>query len=238
MRKTALLMAGLLAAALPARALHAQPQAQAMRTERCSVIGENSAMSGPTDGQVRERTELRDRIQEVLRAHGQPVGGLLLVDVDGARQGKVMFIDAPLADSTRRAATALVAAHLETLPAGRPYQALVRIDADYPAMTPGRVHCRPELANADSLSAMIQAVLARHPEAGTHAQLVQKRAAVRMVVTREGRVAYVEVDQPTGDAFIDQNVEAIAMRLRFNPATLDGDPFDVRFRFTLTFNVR
>lgn len=210
--------------------------AQAAPPPRCAVIADT--VPGPTPRQVQERTELRDQIQAALRAHGQPVGGLLMVDVDSTRRGKVLFMDAPLPDSTRRAATALVAAYLETLASGRAYQALIRIDGDYPAMTPGRRHCRPELANADSLSAMMQAVLERHPENGRHNQPVAKRATVRMVVTREGRVAYVEVDRPTGDAFIDQNLEAIAMRLRFNPATLDGDPFDVRFRFNMTFNVR
>ena len=105
-------------------------------------------------------------------------------------------------------------------------------------MTPGRRHCRPELANPDSLTSMMHAVLERHPEHGRHQTAVARRATVRMVVTREGRVAYVEVERPTGDAFIDQNVEAIAYRLRFRPATLDGTPFDVRFRFNMTFNVR
>lgn len=233
MRRISLLAAALIATTFAAGALRAQA---APPPPRCAVIPDT--VPGPTAQQVRERTELRDRIQAALRAHGQPVGGLLMVDVDSTRRGKVLFMDAPLPDSTRRAATALVAAYLETLAAGRAYQALIRIDGDYPAMAPGRRHCRPELANPDSLSGMMQAVLERHPENGRHAQAVQKRATVRMVVTREGRVAHVEVDRPTGDAFIDQNLEAIALRLRFDPATLDGEPFDVRFRFTLTFNVR
>jgi TonB family protein len=215
----------------------AAPQARAQQpAERCSVIPDT--VPGPTGQQIRERTELRDQIQGVLRAHGREIGGLLMVDVDSTRRGKVLFVDVDLPDSTRRAATSLVAEYLGTLRAGRAYQALVRIDGEYPAMTPGRRHCRPELANPDSLSSMMQAVLERHPEAGRHRDAVARRATVRMVVTREGRVAYVEVDRPTGDAFIDQNVEAIAYRLRFRPATLDGTPFDVRFRFNLTFNVR
>ena len=220
-------------AAAIAADVHAQAPAP---PPRCSVIADTVA--GPTPQQVRERTELRDQIQTVLRAHGAPAAGLLMVDVDSTRRGKVLFMDTDLADSTRRAAMSLVADYLSTLAAGRPYQALIRIDGEYPAMTAGRRHCRPELANPDSLSGMMQAVLARHPEAGRHQNAVTRRATVRMVVTREGRVAYVEVERPTGDAFIDQNVEAIAYRLRFRPATLDGTPFDVRFRFNLTFNVR
>ncbi|HEU0301720.1 MAG TPA: TonB family protein [Longimicrobium sp.] len=216
----------------------AAPRADAQQpAERCSVIPDT--VPGPTERQIRERTELRDQIQGVLRAHGREIGGLLMVDVDSTRRGKVLFMDVDLPDSTREAATQLVATYLETLQAGRAYQALIRIDGDYPAMTPGRRHCRPELANPDSLYGMVAAVLARHPEAGRHEnQPLVKRATVRMVVTRQGDVAYVEVDRPTGDPFLDLNLEAIAHRLRFRPATLDGTPFDVRFRFNLTFNVR
>jgi hypothetical protein len=233
MRRITLLVLDLLVATLIAPAIHAQA---APPPPRCAAIADT--VPGPSAQQVRERRELRDQLQAALRAHGQPVGGLLMVDVDSTRRGKVLFMDAPLPDSTRRAATALVARYLETLQAGRAYQALIRIDGDYPAMTPGRRHCRPELANPDVLSEMMQAVLEHHPEAGTHDQAVVKRATMRLVVTREGRVAYAEVDRPTGDAFIDPRLEGIAMRLRFNPATLDGQPFDVRFRFNLAFNVR
>lgn len=233
MRRISSIATAIIAAALFAGGLHAQAQTP---PPRCTVIPDT--VPGPTEQQVRERTELRDQIQTVLRAHGQPVGGLLMVDVDSTRHGKVLFMEANLPDSTRRAATSLVASYLATLQAGRAYQALIRIDGEYPAMTPGRRHCRPELANPDTMSSMMQAVLERHPEAGRHAQAVARRATVRMVVTREGRVAYVEVERPTGDAFIDQNLEAIALRLRFRPATLDDQPFDARFRFNMTFNVR
>ena len=225
----------LLGAALIAPGLCAQA-APPPPPPRCAPVADT--VHGPTARQVRERTQLRDRIQATLRAHGQPLGGLLMVDVDSTRRRKVLFLDATFPESTRRAATALVAAYLETLQDGRAYQALIRIDGGYPAMTPGRRHCRPELDNPGVLSEMMQDVLERHPETGTHEQAVVKRAAMRLVVTREGRVAYAEVDQPTGDAFIDQTLESIAMRLRFDPATLDGEPFDVRFRFNLTFNVR
>lgn len=211
-------------------------RAQAAPPPRCAAVPDT--VSAPSAQQIRERRELRDRIQATLRAHGQPVAGLLMVDVDSTRRGRVLFVDASVPESTRRAATALVVTYLETLPAGRPYQALIRIDGDYPAMTPGRRHCRPELDNPGLLSEMMQAVLENHPEARTREQAVVKRATMRLVVTREGRVAYAEVDRPTGDAAIDPHLEGIAMRLRFNPATLDGQPFDVRFRFNLTFNVR
>jgi hypothetical protein len=33
-------------------------------------------------------------------------------------------------------------------------------------------------------------------------------------------------------------VQDIARHLRFTPASLDGVPYDVRFRFNMTFNLR
>ncbi|HEX5869829.1 MAG TPA: energy transducer TonB [Longimicrobium sp.] len=222
----------LIVAALAAPGVHAQAAPPA----RCAAIPDS--LPGPTPQQIAERNTLRDQIQATLHAHGQPAAGLLMVDVDSTRRGKLLFMEANLPDSTRQAVNAMVATYLETLHAGRAYQALLRIDGEYPAMTPGRQHCRPELANPDSLSAMMHAVLERHPEARRRTEAIAKRATVRMVVTREGRVAYVEVVTPTGDEFLDMNVEAIAMRLRFRPATLDGEPFDVRYRFNMTFNVR
>jgi TonB family protein len=231
MRRITRLALLLLACALAAPGLRAQAP-----PPRCSVIPDS--LPGPTPQAIAERNALRDQIQGLLRAHGASAGGLLMVDVDSTRRGKVLFMETDMADTTRRAAMAMVAEYLGTLAAGRAYQALIRIDGEYPAMTPGRRHCRPELARPDSLSAMMLAVLERHPEANTRQQPVAKRATVRMVVTREGRVAHVEVETPTGDAFLDPYVEPIAAALRFNPATLDGQPFDVRFRFNLTFNVR
>jgi TonB family protein len=212
---------------------HARGQAPS----RCAPVPDTVA--GPTPRQIAERTQLRDRIRTALRAHGAQPAGLLMVDVNAQRQGKLLFIDAQLPDSARAAALSLVGEYLETLQAGRAYQALIRIDGDYPALTPGRVHCRPELANPDSMSDWMQTVMEHHPQSGRHPnEPLVKRVVVRMVVTRTGEVAYVEMDTPSGDEMLDANAEAIAARLRFNPATLDGAPFDVRFRFTLTFRIR
>lgn len=220
-----------------AMALHIPADVWAQQAPaRCSVIADTVA--GPTPRQIAERNALRDQIVGALRAHGARPAGLLMVDVNAQRQGKLLFIEAQLPDSTRAAALSLVGEYLRTLQAGRPYQALIRIDGDYPALTPGRTHCRPELANADSMSTWMQRVMEHHPRSGRHpGDPLVKRVVVRMVVTRAGNVAFVEMDTPSGDEMLDANAEAIAARLRFRPATLDGTPFDVRFRFTLTFRI-
>jgi TonB family protein len=215
---------------IPADARAQQPAA------RCSVVPDTAA--GPTPQQVAERTRLRDQIASALRDRGAQPAGLLMVDVNAERQGRLLFIESQLPDSARAAALALMGEYLRTLQAGRAYQALIRIDGDYPALTPGRTHCRPELANPDSMSVWMQRVMEHHPQSGRHADApLVKRVVVRMVVTRSGSVALVEMDTPSGDEMLDANAEAIAARLRFRPATLDGVPFDVRFRFTLTFRI-
>jgi TonB family protein len=224
-----------LAAALPA-ALHAQKSAS--RPEQpCRVIPDTAIV--PSAQQVREREELRAALDSVARAHGVAApAGILFVDADSTRHGKVFFIDSNLPQPASAAATRRVAEYLSTLEPGRAYQALVRIDGAYAAPAPGKRNCTPVLANGDSLSAMMLRVLDRHPESGTRAEPVVKRAVVRLVVNRDGGVSYAEVVQPTGDTAIDPYPEEIARRLRFLPARLDDVPYDVRFRFSLQFNVR
>lgn len=224
-----------LAVALPA-AVHAQ-KAPRLPEQPCRVIPDTAVV--PTPQQVAEREELRASLDSVARAYGVAAPtGILFVDVDSARHGKVFFIDSNLPQPASEAATRRVAEYLSTLEGGRAYQALVRIDGAYAAPAPGKRNCTPVLANGDTLSALMLRVLDRHPEAGKHDEPVAKRAVVRLVVNREGGVSYAEVVQPTGDPAIDPYLEAISLRLRFLPARLDDVPYDVRFRFSMQFNVR
>jgi len=214
--------------------------AQAPRFEveqDCKVVPDTAVV--PTAGQVRERRELRARLDSVGRANGVAAPtGLLLVDVDSTRRGKVFFIETNYSQELVNTATRSVAEYLETLPPGKSYQALIRIDGEYAAMAPGKRHCSPTLANRDQLGEMMQRVLRRYPGAGSLPKPEVKRAVVRLVVNREGTVSYVEVERPTGDENLDPYVTAIAERLRFLPAKLDDLAYDTRFRFTLSFNVR
>lgn len=222
-------------AALPA-VLHAQ-QAPRLPEQPCRVLPDTTP--APTPQQVREREELRAALDSVARAHGVAAPtGILFVDVDSTRQGKVFFIDSNLPQPASDAATRRVAEYLSTLEHGRAYQALVRIDGGYVAPAPGKRSCTPVLANGDTLSALMQRVMEIHPEAGKHDPPVTKRAVVRLVVNRDGGVSYAEVVQPTGDPNIDRYLEEIASRLRFLPARLDDVPYDVRFRFSMSFVLR
>ena len=89
--------------------------------------------------------------------------GLLLVDVDSARRGKVIFIETNYPQELVNTATRAVGEYLETLPPGRSYQALIRIDGEYPAMAAGKRHCAPTLANRQDLGDMMLAYLTFAP---------------------------------------------------------------------------
>lgn len=232
--------AAVLAAAVFPLSLHAQAPAAApprAPEPKCTVISDSAAV--PTAAQIRDRRRLRAALDSIGRAHGVAApAGILFVDVDAAHQGKVFFIDSNLDQPATDAATRRVAAYLSSLEAGRPYQALVRLDADYAAPAPGKRSCAPLLVNEDTLQDLMQRVAEHHPEAGAHQDsALYKHATVRLVVNREGRVSYAEVVQPTGDAYLDPYLEDISSRLRFIPATLDGVPYDVRFRFSLQFSI-
>jgi TonB family protein len=206
-------------------------------TQDCKVLSDTAVV--PTAGQVRERRELQARLVALGRRNGVATPtGLLLVDVDSTRRGKVIFIETNYPQELVNTATRAVGAYLETLPPGKSYQALIRINGEYPVMAAGKRHCAPTLANHQDLVDMVQRVLRRYPGAGSLPKPEVKRAVVRLVVNREGTVSYVEVERPTGDENLDPYVTAIAERLRFLPAKLDDMAFDARFRFTLSFNVR
>ena len=232
-----LLPAVLLLVATPALAQLVAMGDTARPRQECKVVPDTAAV--PSARQVAERRELRASLDSMARAGGvaQPKG-ILFVDVDSTRRGRVLFLESNFPDEVAGRLTRRVGDYLSTLPAGRPYQALVRIDGDYPAMAPGKRHCPPVLANPDSLSAMMRRVLSRHPEAGKRTEVAVKRAVLRLVVNREGAVSFVDIDQPTGDPFLDLQVEGIAARLRFLPARLDDMPYDTRFRFNMTFRVK
>lgn len=224
------LLAALALAALAAPSVHAQAPAG-----RCSVIPDT--VLGPTDWQIRERQELREKIAASLTAHGAPAEGLLFVDVDTLRAGTVRFLDVELPDSTIQAATAVVAEYLRALERGRAYQALIRVDGEYPAVLPGRTRCTPMLDNPDVMMEALNAVSERHPLWGKVSRTLVRHADVLLVVNREGGVSWVQVLQPTGDEHLDSYITGVATRLRFKAVTLDGTPIDSRLRFRLTFNI-
>lgn len=202
----------------------------------CRIVADSAVV--PTPKQIAERQRLRASLDSIARRDGvaEP-SAILYVDVDTTRHGTLVFIDSNLTPDATTRATHRVEEFLTSLEGGRAYQALIRIDGDYVVPAPGKRACSPVLENRQELVDLVHAVAEHHPQAGKLPAAVTRNAIVRLVVNRRGTVSYVEVAQPAGDEFIDRYVAAIAERLRFTPATMDGVPYDVRTRFTLTFSV-
>jgi TonB family protein len=223
-------------AAFALSAFSARDAGAQQQRERCTVVADT--IVGPSEGQIRERQQLREQIASVFASHGAEPRGLLFVNIDSTRVGVVRFLDVDLADSTIQAGTAVVREYLRSLEHGRAYQALIRVDGEYPAVLPGRTRCTPVLESVQTMLDGVSAVSMRHPMAGKVREPVIRRAELLLVVNREGGVSWIEVVQPTGDEFLDQYVTEIAAALRFLPASLDGTAIDARTRFRLTFTIQ
>ncbi|HEU4560359.1 MAG TPA: energy transducer TonB [Longimicrobium sp.] len=227
-------------AALLTAALLAFPAAAAAQGptlgQGCSIVADSAIV--PTPQQIAERQQLRLALDSIARAHGTPEpAGILYVDVDSMRQGKVFFIESNLSPEAAQAATARVGEYLTTLQSGRAYQALVRVGADYVAPAPGKRSCAPKLQSLQLMVDLMGRMMQNHPNRNRGTDPVKRNAVVRLVVSRDGTVPYAELMQPTGDAYVDPLLPAIMERMRFSPATLDDVPHDVRFRFTLPVNI-
>lgn len=219
-------------------AAHAQtPLASRVLDQRCETVADS--VRGPTPGQLAESRQLRAQLVEIGRRNGvtEP-RGLLLVDVDSTRKGALLFMHSNYPDAGVAQVTQAVNKYMESLPSGRGYQALIRVDGEYPAILPGRQHCAPVLLNSKERGELVERVAANHPERGKLSAPVLRRATVLLVANREGSVSYASVIRSSGDEYVDRAAEEIGRRLRFGPATLDGVPFDMRFRYTMGFEIQ
>jgi len=216
--------------------LFAQAGATTAARPDCAVVPDS--VVPPTQAQLRDRADLRNRVAQAFREAGHPATGLLYVDLDSTRRGTVMFIETEPPVEARNAATRQIARYLETVPPGKPYHALLRIDGEYPVIAPGRRHCPPALANKDDLDRFGGKMMEQHPMAGRVSRPQPVRATVMLVIDRAGNVAWAGLERPTGDAFLDERMADFAHILRFDPASVDGVPIDVRTRFNLTLHIR
>lgn len=234
--RPALLAAAL--AVLASAAAHAQaPLASRVPGQRCETVPDS--VRGPTPGQLTESRQLRAQLVEIGRRNGvNEPQGLLLVDVDSTRKGVLLFMHSNYPEAGVAQVTAAVDKYMESLPSGRGYQALIRVDGEYPAILPGRQHCRPVLLNEQERIDMIGQAVRNHPERGKLAAPVTRQAVVLLVANREGGVSLAVVARSSGDEYLDRAAEEIGRRLQFAPATLDGVPFDARFRFPVGFTIR
>ncbi len=202
----------------------------------CAVVPDT--VVPPSPAQMRDRAHLRDRVAQAFRKSGHPATGLLYVDLDSTRRGTVMFIETEPPVETRSAAIQQVADYLETVPPGKPYHALLRIDGEYPVIAPRARHCPPALANKDDLDRVGALMMEQHPMAGRVSRPQPVRATLMLVIDRAGNVAWAGLERPSGDEFMDARAVEFVQILRFVPASVNGVPIDVRSRFNLTLHIR
>ena len=85
---------------------------------------------------------------------------------------------------------------------------------------------------------MIGEAVLNHPDRGRLAAPASRQAVVLLVANREGSVSLAVVARSSGDEYLDRAAEEIGRKLRFAPATLDGVPFDARFRVPVRFDIQ
>lgn len=222
-----------------AGAARAQTRALPTRAPGQTCITVPDTVRGPTPGQIAERGRLRDQLVQIGRRNGVVAPqGLLMVDVDASRKGNLLFMDSNYPAPAVEQATRAVNEYLQSLPPGRGYQALIRVDGEYPAILPGHQHCAPVLLNPQERVDMIREAADHHPDHGKLAQPVTKQVLVLLVSNREGGVSFAGIARSSGDEYLDHAAAEIGRKLRFAPATLDGVPFDARFRLTVGFEIQ
>lgn len=225
-------------AVLTSAAAHAQiPAAAPIPGQRCETVPDS--VRGPTPRQLTESRQLREQLVQIGRRNGvtEPKG-LLMVDVDSTRKGALLFMHSNYPEAGVAQVTAAVGKYMESLPSGRGYQALIRVDGEYPAILPGRRHCGPVLLSEQERLDMTGEAAMNHPERGKLPAPVTRQALVLLVANRDGGVSYARVVRSSGDEYLDRAAEEIGRNLHFAPATLDGIPFDARFRYPVSFSIR
>lgn len=209
----------------------AQATSAGATARSCPVVPDTSRFI-PTAQQTREREEMRDSLLAVARRSGTAdPRGLLFVTVDSTRRGRALFLDTNLPAPAVQQATRQMEAYLDALQPGRDYQMLVRVGGEEAVMAAGKQHCPPRLLNRADVQNALGDRLSQRPRGTEPESRTLKPILLRLVVNQEGGVSYVDVDQPSGDPYVDALIPEFARQLRFAPATLDGVPLDIRLRY-------
>lgn len=172
------------------------------------------------------RDTLRTELLQAVRAAGvaQPAG-IVFVQRTNRRTGeaRVWSFRANVADSVSLPVVARRAALLARWPER---DALLNFRLD-PTDVPddATLECMPALADPRQFSRELgEATRGIRPEPGAGPRF---QLSIRMLVTRDGEVAYAELSRPTARGEIDRAVLQVAQRLRFVPADVDGVRYDV-----------
>ena len=175
------------------------------------------------------RKDLADDLGASARAAGVEPRGifLLLAERDGSNPTFRTF-DSNVPDSVAAAVVGRIAPRLREWGERERIRLNLRIDsAGLPDSAAGPVvECRPVLHNRAEISRLLSEFATSRqqmlPPAG-----MQRTGRLRILVSREGRGVFAEIDRPSGDPGQDEFVLSLVPRMRFVPASLDGKGVDV-----------
>jgi TonB-like protein len=193
------------------------------------------------------RKEIRDAIRqdarEAARAAGvaEPTGMLILVVEDHeAGEGEARHYRSNVSETVRAGVLARAMPRLAEWPRERgPILINFRLDsADVPQPAEGRVvECRPTLANRFAIQRLVQEFADRHPFLTRPVVGDRHSALVKMLLTREGEVAYAMLDRESHDDRLDDFALELVPKMLFTPASVEGKLVDVWITLPINLQV-
>ena len=213
---------------LAAAAIAWPAHAQTLRL--CRPVEQARPRSAADSARDSVRSAFRDSVQtELMRAaRGAGVaepGGIVLVQrPPDAGAARVWTYRSNVPDSVFAAVGAARADLVARWPNPRVSVMDFRLDPldlpDSPSM-----ECLPYVMDPEQFSLDLHRMAERFPAQPGASTVVA--LSVRMLVTRDGEVAYAEASRPSWNAEVDREVVRLAERLRFQPASLGVVPIDV-----------
>jgi TonB family protein len=240
-----LLLLALAAASLAAAPLHAQRErlAPGCKRERVRAPGRDQRSASERERDSTQQV-IRAAILEDARATARAAGiaapeGLLLVTFEGQAPADAAFhgwrsnVPDNVFSSVRQRALPRLAAW-----PGRELSVVLSMRLDsvgpWPAGTPGiLVECVPLLDNREEINRLLTEFSGENEEL-LRAQPSRLTTRVRMLLTREGEVAYSLVDASSGQRSVDLYALQLTRRMRFRPASVNGQAVDLWIMLPLT----
>lgn len=240
-----LLILALAAASLAAAPLHAQSERLASNCKRSRIRAEERDRRSAADRQ-RDSSQvlIRKALLEDARVSARAAGvaapeGMLLFVFDRQNPGAAELrawrsnLPAEVVSGIRERALPGLAEW-----PGRELSVVIsmRLDSAAPApdSTPGfLVECVPELDNRREITRMINDFASQNRDL-LATQTSRPTVRVKMLLAREGEVAYAEIDRSSGHPRLDTYAAQLAQQMRFRPAAVNGRPVDVWVMIPLT----
>jgi TonB family protein len=172
------------------------------------------------------RDSLESDVEAAARQAGiqQPRGIVVMAIQDRATgRAEIHLHPSNVRESFVRDALAARASLLATLPPNENTLYFRLEPVTLPEADSVVVECLPRLANPEWFGRELQRIVQGESESGG----TPRTAHLRLLVTYEGEVAYVDVLRGSGRPGLDRAVVQAARRLRYEPASVQGVPVDI-----------